>query len=234
MKTETEQPFWDKLENSIIPIRKEIKGRKNKIYDILTNYIPNDIIKYMIIPFDSEWNVYDIGFHIERDVYWYYQPYNYQPYKMFFLNDVSKEEIEKHPEQYYPVKYRPHALQKQIFDSKMMVLYLKDFSKEKWFLVNEDIGREEWKEHQTKVKEGWDLFYHQLANGQFDCREYSRWFTWRLYLNGEFEKDIPLIYLYRYASPCMWFKIPSDQIYLVRLELMYNDTVLYKSNIYSV
>jgi len=234
MKTVDEQPFWDKLEKSIIPIRKEIEGRKNKIYDILTNYIPNDIIQYIIIPFESEWTPYDIGFHIERDIYWYYQPYQYQPYKMFPFNAVSKEDIEKHPEQYYPIEYRPHALEKQIFDSKMIVLYLKDFSKEKWFIINEDIGRKEWKEHQNKVKEGWDLFYHQLANCQFDCREYSRWFIWRLYLDGEFERDIQLKYSYRYAIPFMWFKIPSDKIYLVRLELIYNETVLYKSNVYSV
>lgn len=223
------QPFWDKLEVVIVHTRKETK-REQELYDTLTT-LPIDIIKYGILPFDSEWDKYEIDFEIQREPHWYYQPYDYQPYEMCSVKSVPQSVMDAYPQRFVP-DYRSGASEKKIFDSKM--IYLSLLGEWDWYLTNGDIDRYDWIARQDRIHEGWDLFYHRISDGIYDCREYARWMNWRLIIDEECVKTIPIKLSYRYAIPFIWFKIPTDREYSVQLQLVHDEDVLYTSRIYKV
>ena len=227
-----DQPFWDKLETALIYTRKEL-NREEEIKKGLQR-LPLDIIKYVVLLYECEWSPYEIGFEIWRTPYWYYQPYDYQPYPLFPVTAVSREVMEENPERFYPEQYKMNASEKRIFECKMIRLYLLNVPKQDWYLTHGDLDRCEWIERQNRINESWDLFYHRLTNGRLECRADTRCLIWKVYIDEEWTKQIQVKYSYRYAVPFIWFKVPTDTNHSVRLELVYIDEVLYSSKTYVV
>ena len=217
-----------------------------KAYIILGQYISNDVIKYIINPYLSEFDFQDmVEFKIEsrRKLY---QPYDYPPIPIYRIFDESV----------YERYYYDHTVENQrTFFSKLITFSLRSVSdKDKYKNIRSGDSWIEWNARKKKIKEEWTLFHSLLEIKSkddmnddlfFDIHDIYRYiWIYRIYINDRIiEREVNVRNICNDGYPIIWFEITDEDLVVLgtpcKLQLFLvksydKENRLYTSKIYNL
>jgi hypothetical protein len=186
-----------------------------KAYIILGQYISNDIIKYILNPYLSEFDFQDmVEFKIEsrRKLY---QPYDYPPIPIYRIFD----------EDVYERYYYDNTVETQrTFFSKLITFSLRSVSdKDKYKNIRSGDSWIEWNARKKKITEEWILFHNLLEIKSkeeinddvfFDFNHMYRYiWIYRIYIEDRvIEREVNVRNVCKDGYSFIWFEITDEDI----------------------
>jgi hypothetical protein len=233
-----DQYFWDMLKEHVI--KKRIKEETIKeTYELLQQFLPNDIIKYHIKEYslepDYEWRLHNLGLKIVNETRKYIKYFDYPPAlvnkksgDITLCNENVKVKDEDYPDEIKEI------------NCKLVILYLTKYGlipyTRLWYWdFEEDWDYEYQRSKEKEVYDEWDMALHSILNGKVLCRMSVRDLKFRLEFNENEFYDVNIRSLYRAKYPFVWFEIPSnEEVRPFKIKLMEDDDVVFTSNKYYV
>jgi len=237
-ENDNDQYFWDILKEHVINKRKKEQTIK-ETYELLQQFLPNDIIKYHIKEYslepDYEWKLHNLGLKIINESRTYIKYFDYPPALVNKKDgDITlcSEDIKVNDEDY------PDEIKE--INCKLVILYLTKYGivpyKRLWYWnFDDELDFEEERNKQKEIYDEWDIALHSILNGKILCRHSVRNLTIRLEFNESEFYDVNIRSLYRDKYPYVWFEIPpNEEVRSFYIKLIERDYIVFTSNKYYV